>query len=78
VRLYHKLEHRHLVRLDGAFVSRGDLCIVLDYAMGGTVEHVVAGQRGRAFETCFVTDWLAQRAPRPAAPTPRRAGSRRL
>ena len=62
VRLYHSLRHRHLVRFHGAFCSRGDLCIMLDYACGGTVEQVVERQQGRLFEDCFISEWLSQLA----------------
>ena len=56
------LRHRHVISFHGAYHKNGHLCLLLDYAAGGTIEDAVEKQcqRGEDFDTCFVTLWLSQ------------------
>lgn len=59
-----KLRHRFMVRQYGAYLSRrSELCMVLQYAAGGTLWDTMnfqrEGKRG-SFPTEFVTTWLSQ------------------
>ena len=61
------LNHPHIVRFFGASVQRGSepyLCILLEFAAGGTLEADIRRQRqaGRRYEGDVVRRWVTQLA----------------
>ena len=61
------LRHRFIVRFYGAYLSwenHGSLCVLLQYAGGGTLERAISMQarRGDGFETEWATRTLSQLA----------------
>ena len=61
------LNHPHIVRFFGASVQRGSepyLCILLEFAAGGTLEADIRRQRqaGRRYECEVINKWVTQLA----------------
>ena len=61
------LNHPHIVRFHGAFIQSGmppALCMLLEYAAGGTLEEDIRHQRhlGQSYDSVVIETWLAQLA----------------
>ena len=56
------MHHEHIVRMYGAYLSdRGEVCMALQYAAGGTLDDTVKLQESRGhFPSSTVTAWLSQ------------------
>jgi len=56
------MKHPNIVRYKRSFVRRGALCIVMEYADGGDLHHMIKQQRhlGKHFDEGQILDWFTQ------------------
>jgi NIMA (never in mitosis gene a)-related kinase len=60
-KILEKFKHPNIIRFKEVYrTTRGDLCIVMDYADGGDLQGKIAQQQGRFFNENQILDWFVQ------------------